>query len=132
MGNQEKEKTLKLIEQFKFLDEVILNYQKQHKLIENTLLDYFKENDLDELEGISIFTYNYEPKLKLKDLKKHFNNEDSVLLDELVVYVDRIDSIDSLKYIEGLSEPIIKATETKLNNLPREKFERLRVKGVIK
>lgn len=132
MGNQEKEKILKLIEQFKFLDEVILNYQKQHKLIENTLLDYFKENDLDELEGISIFTYNYEPKLKLKDLKKHFNNEDSVLLDELVVYVDRIDSIDSLKYIEGLSEPIIKATENKLNNLPREKFERLRVKGVIK
>lgn len=117
------EKLRKLLVQYKFLDRVIQEYINEHQLLENTILDYFYQYELNELYGVKKSKMELDPTMTIKELKQAFNNEDSVFLDSLVVSLNTSESLDSLKYHNSISEPILKALETKLNNLGKVDLE---------
>lgn len=127
LNNDEKNKLDMFIKSFKFLDEKVKEYTNELKYFENLIIDILKENDINAFKDVFIENASSNSSIKLKDLKEQFNNDTSTLIDELVVLIDVEQSLDSLRYLEGMSEPILKSYEEKLNRLGLIKTTKLKI-----
>lgn len=127
LNKEEQLKLSKLIETYKFLDEKIKEYTNELSLIENIIVDTLEVNDINAFKDVFIENVSINSSIKLKDLKEQFNNDTSTLIDELVITININDSLDSLRYLEGMSEPILNAYEEKLSRIGKVKTTKLRI-----
>lgn len=127
LNKEEQLKLSKLIETYKFLDEKIKEYTNELSLIENIIVDTLQINDINGFKDVFIENVSINSSIKLKDLKEQFNNDTSTLIDELVITININDSLDSLRYLEGMSEPILNAYEEKLSRIGKVKTTKLRI-----
>lgn len=127
LNKEEQLKLSKLIETYKFLDEKIKEYTNELSLIENIIVDTLQINDINAFKDVFIENVSINSSIKLKDLKEQFNNDTSTLIDELVITININDSLDSLRYLEGMSEPILNAYEEKLSRIGKVKTTKLKI-----
>lgn len=117
----------KVIERYKFLDKVILEYEQMREVFSNYIIDVYEEYNVTKHKGVRLTNESLSPKLTIRELKNVFNNQKTNIIDNFVVDLDIEKSVESMMYIEGLPDPIIYSIQGMLKKIEGHRVKKLSV-----
>lgn len=106
-----------MIEQYKFLNGTIIEYQKRLELLKYELINIYNDNGIVKHNGLKVVNRSNNPQMTVKELNELFKDND--LKDSLVVNINIEESFNSLMYVKDYSIPIVNAMKNKLETIPQ-------------
>lgn len=120
-----------LTNQFNFLEKTIEEYTLLKNKIENNIINLLEAENKNKHKNVRLDNININKKLSIKEIKEHFNNENTKFLDSIIVSIDFESSLKSIRYDLNLQKPIEEAFRLKLEDISRTKATRLVVDKVV-
>lgn len=121
-----------LIERYTFLHDTINDYSLMKNQLENEIIHLLESTNTNMRGRVRLTTQKALKSYSIREIRKLFNNDDeSDLLNSMIVNIDIEKSTDAIKYEVNLPEPLVKAYELKLNNLSKLDTPKLTIERKI-
>ena len=127
-----------LAEKYKSIVADIKVYETYKDIIKTELMDLLEMTGERKINGVKLVEKHHVNKTSIRNLKHLFNEEFDIeittkddnkktIIDSVMVEVDIDLTVDNMRYLNGLSEPLTKSIGERLERLQKSKYYDLEI-----